>query len=192
MSKRQNRKKRKSIGLVIQLLLIGGIWLFLFTGKGIVEYYAILFVALITIPIVIIIVKAIKKQKKRKQYLNSPLPEIDKMTGIEFEEFLKAHFEEIGYKAKMTPTTNDYGADLILNKDGEKIVVQAKRWNDKVGNTAVQEIVSAKGYYKADRAMVITNSYYTNNAYELAKANNVELWDRNNLIKNLNVPRMNG
>ena len=189
MSRKSSRKKRKLVGLIIQLLLIGGIWFFLFTGKGLVEYYVVLFAALLIVPISVIIINTIKKQKRKKQYLNSPLPEIDKMTGIEFEEFLKVHFENIGYKVSLTPTTNDYGADLILKKDGETIVVQAKRWSDKVGNTAVQEIVSARGYYKADKAMVVTNSYYTDNAYALAKANDVELWDRNNLISKLNVSK---
>ena len=93
----------------------------------------------------------------------------------------------MGYKVKTTPRTNDYGADLILTKDGDKIVVQAKRWNDPVGNSAVQEVVAAKAYYKANRAMVVTNSYFTSNARSLAHVNNVELWDRSNLVKKLEI-----
>ena len=31
--------------------------------------------------------------------------------------------------------------------------------------------------------MVITNNYFTDAAIQLAKANNVELWDRNNLMQ---------
>ena len=42
-----------------------------------------------------------------------------------------------------------------------KIVVQAKRYNSKVGMSAIQEVYTAKKYYKADEAWVITNNYYT-------------------------------
>ncbi|RHW36020.1 hypothetical protein D1B31_18200 [Neobacillus notoginsengisoli] len=34
---------------------------------------------------------------------------------------------------QMTSKTADYGADLILQKDSKKIVIQAKRYNSNVG-----------------------------------------------------------
>ena len=111
------------------------------------------------------------------------------MTGEEFEEYLKAQFERQGFKVKLTPGSNDYGADLVLNRNGEVTVVQAKRYQGNVGNKAVQEIVAAQAYYGADRAMVVTNSYFTNPAKKLAEANDVELWDRDNLIQKVGVPR---
>lgn len=65
--------------------------------------------------------------------------------------------------------------------------MQCKRYKGKVGISAVQEVLGAKGYYKADKAMVITNSYFTPNAIKLANANDVELWDRNDLINKFNL-----
>ncbi|MGN0496311.1 MAG: restriction endonuclease, partial [Lachnospiraceae bacterium] len=35
--------------------------------------------------------------------------------------------------------------------------------------------------YKADKMMVVTNSYFTSAAYKLAAANDVTLWDRNSI-----------
>ncbi|MCR5799215.1 MAG: restriction endonuclease [Lachnospiraceae bacterium] len=154
-------------------------WLFHNT-IGLIAIFVLIMGVIIAIPI-------IKKEIKKNKYLKSPLSEIDKMFGEEFEEYLKYHFEKLGYKAKTTPRSNDYGADLILTKDGDKIVVQAKRWNEPVGNTAVQEVVAAKAYYKANKAMVVTNSYFTSNARNLAAVNNVELWDRGNIVKNLEI-----
>ena len=110
------------------------------------------------------------------------------MTGEEFEEYLKAQFERQGYKVRLTPRSNDYGADLVLTRNKEVTVVQAKRYQGNVGNKAVQEIVAAQAYYDADRAMVVTNSYFTNPARKLAEANDVELWDRDNLIMNVGAP----
>jgi restriction system protein len=48
---------------------------------------------------------------------------------------------------------------------------------------AVQQIIGAKSYYKADKCMVITNNYFSPNAKELAGKSNVELWDRKKLIE---------
>lgn len=127
------------------------------------------------------ILKRIKLWNRSRQYLNSPLAAIDRMRGEEFEEYLAAHFRKLGYKVKLTPKSNDFGADLILTKEGRKIVVQAKRYREKIGVKAVQEIIGAKGYYKADKMMVLSNSFYTSGAKKLAEANEVELWDRNTI-----------
>jgi len=190
-SRRQKRAIRKLKSEVFSTLFgLLAIYLFLEYGRvggwlyqntvGLIAVVVLIMAIIIAIPI-------IKKKIKKAKYLKSPLSEIDKMFGEEFEEYLKYHFEKLGYKAKTTPRSNDYGADLILTKDGDKIVVQAKRWNDPVGNTAVQEVVAAKAYYKANRAMVVTNSYFTSNARNLAAVNNVELWDRGNIVKNLGI-----
>lgn len=63
------------------------------------------------------------------------------------------------------------------------VAIQAKRFKRKVGIKAIQEAVAAKGYYDCSQAMVVTNSFYTLQAVKLAKANDVQLWDRNDLIK---------
>ena len=48
---------------------------------------------------------------------------------------------------------------------------------------SVLKYPGAKGYYKADKMMVVTNSYFTSAAYKLAAANDVTLWDRNSINK---------
>lgn len=88
-----------------------------------------------------------------------------------------------GYHVKLTSVHGDYGADLILTKKGKKIAVQAKRYKRKVGVKAVQEITTAKNFYKVDECWVITNSYFTEQAKKLAKSNNVKLIDRKQLIE---------
>lgn len=108
---------------------------------------------------------------------------IDNLSGIEFESYLFNLFKNLGYEVENTPASNDYGADLIISKDTERIVVQAKRYNSTVGIAAIQEVIGAKNYYEANKCMVVTNNYFTPNAIELAKANNVELWDRKVLIE---------
>ncbi|MDY7015956.1 MAG: restriction endonuclease, partial [Cyanobacteriota bacterium] len=107
---------------------------------------------------------------------------VDRMTGEEFEDFLGMCFQKLGYHVETTPKTGDFGADLILTKGGEKTIVQAKRYQNKVGTSSVQEIVGAIKYYHAQKAIVITNNQFTSSARELARSNEVELWEREQLI----------
>jgi restriction system protein len=108
------------------------------------------------------------------------------MTGLEFEEYLGPLFEMQGYSAKVTQGSGDYGADLVISKNGVKTVVQAKRYSSNIGVSAVQEIVAAKPFYHARKAMVVTNQYFTQQAKNLAKANGVQLVDRDSLIAMIN------
>jgi len=70
----------------------------------------------------------IRKELRAKALLASGVDIVDKMKGKEFEEFLLVHFKNMGYSGYLTPDTNDYGADLIIKKDGQVTAVQAKRW----------------------------------------------------------------
>lgn len=157
------------VGLMIYFNVIEKKWLYIILGSSLA------FLAL-----------AISYSMHRKRKLRrSGIDSIDKMSGEQFEKYLKLFFEEQGYKVKLTPVTADYGCDLLLKKNGETITVQAKRYTDKVGIKAVQEVIGSIKHYKADRAMVLTNSYFTQNAIELARSNEVELWDRNDLINRI-------
>ncbi|WP_410510079.1 restriction endonuclease [Methanosarcina hadiensis] len=115
------------------------------------------------------------------------LVEIDTMDGYKFEKCIKHVFESLGYSVHHTQLSDDQGADLILtSNEGVKTAVQVKRYSNKVSNGAVQEVVAAKGLYKCTQGMVVTNSYFTDSAKELARANSIELIDRKGLEKLLN------
>jgi restriction system protein len=123
------------------------------------------------------------KQRKRKILFDSGIDTIDNMSGVVFEKYLLEHFKHLGYSGQLTPSTADYGADLVLQKDGRRVVVQAKRWKNNVGVDAIQQVIGAIKYYDANKGMVVTNSSFTENAYELANSNGIELWDRKKLIE---------
>ncbi|EMR04972.1 EcoKMrr [Bhargavaea cecembensis DSE10] len=129
----------------------------------------------------ILILFALGLMKERK--LNaSGIRQVDEMNGKEFEQFLKLRYEARGYQVRRTPYQNDFGADLVMQRDGRRIVVQAKRWKQNVGIKAVQEVVAARSHYKAQDAWVVTNSQFTKAAKELASSNGVRLVDRAQLI----------
>ncbi|MBM6915003.1 restriction endonuclease [Gemmiger formicilis] len=109
----------------------------------------------------------------------------DLMSGQEFEQAIAEIFKSMGYQVTMTPATGDQGIDIIAVRNGIRIGIQAKCYTGKVGNSAVQEVVAGKQYYNLNRCMVVTNSTFTSAAVELAKANNVTLWDRHVLEEKL-------
>lgn len=124
-----------------------------------------------------------KNEKKLETKENTITIEyIDQMTGEEFEHFLVKLFNKAGYKAVATPLSGDYGVDIIAENEFVKIGVQAKRYSDRVTNSAIQEVVAGMKHYNLDKGMVVTNNYFTRAAKELAKDNNVILWDRDTLI----------
>ncbi|MGP4064079.1 restriction endonuclease [Oceanobacillus sp. M65] len=125
-----------------------------------------------------IIVNTIRENKLRK----SGMLEVDTMSGRKFEEYLYALFKGKGYTVKITPASGDYGADLLLTGKGKKVAVQAKRYKEKVGVRAVQEVVSARSYYSVDECWVVTNSFFTEQAKKLASSNQVRLVDRKELM----------
>lgn len=126
-----------------------------------------------------------KKQREQdawqQRFGAAKAAELDQLDGLEFEEFLAGLFRAQGYAAELTPTSGDYGADLILSKDGQRIAVQAKRYTGSVGVGAVQEALSGMAYYNCQAAWVITTGAFTANALELAKKSGVKMIGRSEI-----------
>ena len=110
------------------------------------------------------------------------------MTGMEFEIFVRDRLVEKGYaKARIetTPPSGDYGADLIVRQDEKPkvIVIQCKRSANAVGVQAVQQVLGAKKFYKANEAWVVTDATFTPAARRLAQSADVRLkrlvWNSN-------------
>lgn len=135
----------------------------------------------------VVIYVMFKKQFDRRSYLKkvskSGITEIDSMPGVQFEDYLLTLFRKLGYHVTQTKASGDFGADLILQKDGTRIVVQAKRYAKPVSVRAVQEAHSSLSIYGASAAWVVTNNYFTAAAIKLAKSNSVKLIDRDELMK---------
>lgn len=110
---------------------------------------------------------------------------IDDMTGEEFEDWLAVLFRRAGWRVRHTATTGDFGADLLISRDGEEWVVQAKRQARPVGVSAVQQAAAARPHYDADGAMVVTNATFTAQAVTLADSADVVLWDRDDIAAEL-------
>jgi restriction system protein len=131
------------------------------------------------------LVRLLLRQNEQRTLSRAGIAEIDAMDGRAFEQRLAALFRSLGYRVEETRYRGDYGADLVVAKAGVRTVVQAKRWTKNVGLKAVQEAHAAAALYRCSRSMVVTNRYYSRQARELARVNNVQLWDRDDLVRAL-------
>lgn len=122
----------------------------------------------------------------RERMKQAGLDEIDVMDGWTFEQRMEIHFETMGWTVLRTPGSGDFGADLVLTTpDQRKVVIQCKRYSGPVGKEAVEEVLRGKQHYRADLAMVVTNSYLSKGALQLAKENTVDVWNRDELMRQL-------
>lgn len=123
-------------------------------------------------------------QNRQDFIIKAELKYMDNIPGLEFEHFCKDILDKNGFYATVTKSTGDSGGDIIATKDNVTYVIQCKKYSDKVGNKAIQEVYTAQGIYKTQRAIVMTNNFFTEQAINEAKILGVELWDRN-VVTNL-------
>jgi HJR/Mrr/RecB family endonuclease len=121
------------------------------------------------------------KRTNSKQKILYSIDDVDLMNGYEFEHFVGEIFKKMGYAVRVTKGSGDQGIDVLIEKNGDKIGVQAKCYSSNVSNKAIQEVVAGLKYYNCYKGIVVTNNYFTESAKSLAEVNNVILWDRNML-----------
>lgn len=125
----------------------------------------------------------IEIKNREKFFIEHELILIDTLSGLEFEAYFTKILMKLGYNAQITKASGDDGGDIIATKENIKFVFQCKNYSNAVGNKAVQEVYTAKDIYKCNKAIVITNNYFTKQAKKEAEILAVELWDRDKLLK---------
>jgi hypothetical protein len=101
--------------------------------------------------------------------------------GFEREaaELLAGHFKT--GQVMVTRSENDYGVDVLLCANRERIVAQCKQWKGKrVAAADVRALAGAKAYFAADRAVLVTLSGPADEieqCADIARAQNIDLWD---------------
>lgn len=102
-----------------------------------------------------------------------PIPD----EGIDFEFWCANQLEKQGWRANVTKASGDQGVDIEAWRGGFCVVVQCKRYNQPIGNKAVQEVYAGKQHRYANAAAIIGTGGFTKSAIELAIATSVKLFD---------------
>ncbi|QQE80598.1 restriction endonuclease [Alicyclobacillus sp. SO9] len=126
------------------------------------------------------------KAEQLQRIEQSGIQQMEEMEPEAFLESMELHFYAKGWAPERTPRTNNHGANLVVNKpNGNRVAVRLRASREAVGTRWVEEVIGSRPYYHADAGMVITTSEFTAGAREIAKKNDIELWNRSDLIDSL-------
>jgi restriction system protein len=117
-------------------------------------------------------------------------PNIYELNPYEFENLVSNLFQKLGLETKLTRTTKDGGVDVVAFDLrpvlGGKVVIQAKRYRNTVGVSAVRDLYGTMMNEGANKGILVTTSGYGPDAFEFAKEKPIELMDGGQLLYLLN------
>ena len=95
-------------------------------------------------------------------------------------------FSANGGEVKITQASRDGGVDAVaFDPDpirGGKIVIQAKRYTNVVGVSAVRDLYGTLMNEGAMKGILVTTSYFGNDAYDFANGKPIQLIDGGQLL----------
>jgi hypothetical protein len=112
----------------------------------------------------------------------SVIERVDHMPGTEFERFVLRLLKHRGYTTRRVGRSGDGGVNLIAEKGGERYSIQCRRYQGHISSRAVSDAVGGLRQYDCSRAMVLTNSYLTAQAQQVARANACVVVDRDTIL----------
>lgn len=129
-----------------------------------------------------------RQEKERRDQFerDAVVQRLSEISDEEFEQLMVYYFGRRGYAVEPTLASGDRGADLLITTTSRHIAVRLQRQDVPVGNRAVQEALSARAFYGAYEAWVITNNTFTRAAHNDARITGVRLIDENELSEWLN------
>ena len=117
-------------------------------------------------------------------------PNIMDLNPFEFENLVTNLFSKMGLDAKQTRSSRDGGVDCVAFDPrpvlGGKVVIQAKRYKNTVGVSAVRDLYGTMMNEGANKGILVTTAGYGPDAHDFAKDKPIELIDGGNLLYLLN------
>lgn len=112
------------------------------------------------------------------------LSDLLELSPSEFEEMVAEVYRAKGHQARRTGAVGDHGVDIVVQaRNGEKWVVQCKRWRGTVGERVVREFYGTMLHEKADKGAIVTTGFFTPQAREWAKGKPIFLYDGEEFLR---------
>ena len=106
------------------------------------------------------------------------------VSPTQFEKMVAEMFNLLGHKARRVGHSGDHGIDVVVDaKNGEKWVVQCKRWRGTIGEPELRDFYGAMHHEKADKGMFVTTGKFTQQARDWSKGKPMELLDGDGFLK---------
>jgi restriction system protein len=117
-------------------------------------------------------------------------PNLMDLSPQEFESLITNLFEKMGLETRLTQASRDGGVDCVAYDlrpiFGGKVVIQAKRYKNTVGVSAVRDLFGTMQNEGATKGILVTTSGYGKASHEFANGKPLELLDGANLLYLLN------
>lgn len=117
-------------------------------------------------------------------------PNLMELTPSEFESLITNLFEKMGLETRQTQASRDGGVDCVAYDSrpifGGKVVIQAKRYKNTVGVSAVRDLFGTTQNEGATKGILVTTSGYGKASHEFANGKPLELIDGGGLLFLLN------
>lgn len=108
------------------------------------------------------------------------------LTPGEFESLITNLFQSMGLETKLTQASRDGGVDCVAFDPrpvlGGKVIVQAKRYKNTVGVSAVRDLFGTMHNEGASKGILVTTSGYGKAAFTFADGKPIELLSGSNLL----------
>lgn len=116
--------------------------------------------------------------------VQSSLASLSKLSWREFEQLVGEAFRRHGYAVEETGLGGkDGGIDLVLRKDGKKVLVQCKQWRTRAVSVSVaREMYGLLLHHQADAIKIVAVGSYTPDAAAFVAGKPVELIDGEALL----------
>ncbi|HEV3078459.1 MAG TPA: restriction endonuclease [Gemmataceae bacterium] len=113
-------------------------------------------------------------------------PNLMELTPTEFEGLITNLFGSMGLDTRQTRPSRDGGVDCVAFDPrpvfGGKVVIQAKRYKNTVGVSAVRDLFGTVQNEGASKGILVTTSGYGRAAFDFARGKPLELLDGGNLL----------
>jgi restriction system protein len=113
-------------------------------------------------------------------------PNLMDLTPSEFENLVSNLFGKMGLETKLTRASKDGGVDAVAFDTrpilGGKVVIQAKRYKNTVGVSAVRDLYGTMLNEGASKGIIVATSSYGPDAYGFSKDKPLELIDGGGLL----------
>jgi restriction system protein len=107
------------------------------------------------------------EQRRRRKLVATK--NICSLSPSQFEAYVGLLFERAGYRVRRTGARGDRGIDLVVNRNGQRGVVQCKRYEDNIGPGTVRELIGAMTNAGVDHGFLVTTSGFTTGAEREAR-----------------------
>lgn len=113
-------------------------------------------------------------------------PNLMDLNPFEFENLIANLFRQLGLETKLTRSSRDGGVDVVAYDMrpvlGGRVVIQAKRYKNTVGVSAVRDLYGTMLNEGANKGILVTTSGYGPDAFDFAKDKPIELMDGGRLL----------